>query len=128
MDNLPNKSKSLSIIFWNAHSINKRRYKLETLLKNIDIFLCVESWLQDSDDRKDYIYISGLVQYKQNRKNLRGGGILILVRNAIAFDKISIKSAHESVELRGIQLTNAKPTLNIVVYYRVPSFALLQSS
>ena len=127
MDNLPNKSKLLSILFWNARSINKRKHELETLLKNIDVFLCVESWLQDSDDRKDHIYASGFVQYKHNRKNHRGGGILIMVRKTIAFDEISIISPHKSVELCGIQLTNANPTLNIVVCYRVPGFTLLQS-
>ena len=77
----------------------------------------------------DHIYASVFVQYKLNRENHRGGGILIMVRNTIAFDEISIKSRHKSVELCGIQLivSNANPTLNIVVCYRVPSLTRLQS-
>ena len=50
-----------------------------------------------------------------------------MVRNTIAFDEISIKFPHKSFELCGMHLTNANPTLNILVYYRVPGFTLLQA-
>ena len=120
-------TKSLRILFWNARSINQRKHELPTILKSIDIFLCVESWLKDSDDNKNFMFASGFVQLKKNRQHSRGGGILIMVRRAIAFREISIHSPDPSVELCGIKLTNTNPVLDIIVCYRAPGLILTQS-
>ena len=117
-------SKSLRIMFWNARSIYQRKYELPIILQNIDVFLCVESWLKDSDKDKNYMFAPGFVQLKKNRQHSRGGGILVMVRQTIAFREIPTNSPDPSVEICGIQLTNTYPPLNIVVCYRAPGFTL----
>ena len=66
--------KSLRILYWNARSIFKRKHDLSALLKDFDIFLCVESWLknEDEDDEGDprklkkpkQCLVPGFVQYQ----------------------------------------------------------------
>ena len=120
--------KSLRILFWNARSINKRKEELTNILKDTDIFLCVESWLNDSDKNKDYIYSPDFVQFKQNRSYAKAGRILILVRRNLAFHKINnITSPDISVELCGIRITNTNPTLDIITCYRSPGQTLSQA-
>ena len=74
-----NINKLLKFCFWNARSINQRRNELPDILKNLDIFICVESWLADNDKNNDYIFSSDFVQYKKNRTYAVGGGILSLL-------------------------------------------------
>lgn len=54
-------SKSLRILYWNARSIAKRKSELSDLLSNIDIFLCVESWIRDPEEETE-----------RNRKKKKG--------------------------------------------------------
>lgn len=115
-------SKSLRILYWNARSINKRKKEIPALLQNIDIFLCVESWLQDPADddtnNQDFTFAPGFVQLQKNRHHSRGGGILIMIRKSIAFQEIQIQSPDVNVELCKIRLTNTNPSIDIVVCYR----------
>lgn len=115
-------SKSLRVLFWNARSINKRKHELPVLLLNIDIFICVESWLQDRDNNScqkiDSTLAPGFVQLQKNREDSRGGGILIMVRKSIAFREISIESPDKNIEVCKICLTNTTPSINITACYR----------
>ncbi|XP_058810377.1 uncharacterized protein LOC131675415 [Phymastichus coffea] len=121
------KTSDLKILFWNARSINKRKEELPSLLKDIDIFICVESWLKDKNIENEKIIAPGFVQYKKNRTHSTGGGILIMVRKNIAYREIKkIKSPDQSVEVCGIILTNTKPSLDIIVSYRTPGNVLSQ--
>ena len=63
--------KSLKILFWNARSINKRKNELVSILEGIDIFVCVESWLNEKDET---IFHSQFVQYKKigNTRKVEG--------------------------------------------------------
>ena len=56
---------TLKVCFWNARSINKRKNELPDILKDLDIFICVESWLNDKDKNRDYIFSRDFVQYKK---------------------------------------------------------------
>lgn len=113
-------SNSLRILYWNARSINRRKRDLPILLKDTDIFLCVESWLSDSGTSQDSVFVPGFVQLQKNRSNSRGGGILIMMRKFIAFKEIHIDSPHPSIELCKVRLTNTNLSLDIVVCYRAP--------
>ena len=66
------------ILFWNARSIKKRQHDLPQLLQNVDIFICVESWIQG--DEISIKYPSTFVHFMKNRQDSRGGGILLLIR------------------------------------------------
>lgn len=115
---------NMRILFWNARSINKRKYDLPHLLLDVDIFLCVESWLKDEDNvnsKKKYIdstLVPGFVQLQKNRTHTVGGGILIMVRKSIAFSEIDVNSPHPSLEVCKIRLTHTNPKLDIIVCYR----------
>ena len=118
------KINSLNILYWNARSIKNRKHELPSLLQNIDIFICVESWLKDSDKS---IFAKGFVQVKKNRQHATGGGILILIKKEIAFIELNnIISPDTSVELCAIRITNTNPVLDIHVCYRTPGFSLTQ--
>lgn len=90
-------------MFWNERSLNKRKNDLPGLLSNLDIFLCVESWLQDSSNsggKQVYTtFVPGFVQLQKNRHNFTGGGILIMVRKHIAFCEIEIESPDKNLEM-----------------------------
>ena len=116
-----NNKADLRILFWNARSINKHKEEMEVILKDIDLFICVESWLSENQN----ISYAGFDVYRKDRRHSRGGGILILISKKILFREIAnIHSSHESVELCGIRLINTKPSLDLFVCYRTPGFTL----
>lgn len=71
-----NCTKTLKILYWNTRSFKKRREEIEKLLKDIDIVVCVESWLSQDIG----VQYPGFVTFRKGRVNSKGGGILIFVR------------------------------------------------
>ena len=63
---------TIRILHWYAHSILQRKNELFGLLQEVDIFICVESWLKPKDQFK----ITGFNVIRQDRLNSGGGGIL----------------------------------------------------
>ena len=123
MNHINNNAKSLRISYWNARSINKRKYELPQLLKNIDIFLCVESWLKDTpgntSNRQHVSTLApGFVQLLVIWDRSRNGGGILMVRKSIAFQEIPIDSPDYSVEICKFRLTNTIPSIDIIVCYR----------
>lgn len=117
-------SSDLNILYWNARSINAHKEELEVILKGVDIFVCVESWLKP--DIK--FNIRGFNVFRKDRENMRGGGILFLVRKKYAYKEITIPNAiHDTVELSGININNISPPLNIFTCYRTPGHNLNQN-
>lgn len=89
----------------------------------------MESWLQDTNQdtlkknknkRKkiNSVLVPGFVQVQKNRTHTVGGGILIMIRESIAFKEISVNSPHPCLEVCKIQLTHTNPILDIIVCYR----------
>lgn len=106
---------TLRIVFWNARSINKRINELPTLLQNIDIFMCVESWLTPEDDFR----IPGYISFRKDRLHSKGGGILILIKQNLAFYEIkNIKTPHSTVEMCGLRISNIHPPIDLYACYR----------
>lgn len=119
---------SLRILFWNTRSVLKRKQELTTILQNVDIFVCVESWLTTSRTSDEGIRFPGFVVYRKDRNHAKGGGILILIRKNLAYlEPANIKTPNQTVEMCGIRINNIKPTLDFIVCYRVPGFILTQS-
>lgn len=117
------KNKNLEIVFWNARSISNKTEELNKMVENLDIFICVESWL---NERKKRFHVPGFKTFRKDRIHADGGGILILMRNNLAYTEIShLRSPDPSVEIAGISITNVEPKLDIVVCYR-PKSSLTQ--
>lgn len=122
------KHNTLRFLFWNARSLKKRIQELPTLLLNLDVFICVESWLSADKDSEKRINFPGFLTLRQDRLHSRGGGIVIMIRKNIAYFEIKdIKSPDLSVELYGIKITNTNPSLDIIVCYRSPGSTLSQA-
>lgn len=116
--------KDLKIAFWNSRSINQRKEDLHSLLDQVDILACVESWLSVAN----HFHFPGFKTFRKDRKHAKGGGIIILVRNNIAYKEIEdLTCSEQSVELAGIKLTNTKPHIDLLVCYRAPGTTLNQT-
>ncbi|KAL3274914.1 hypothetical protein HHI36_019695 [Cryptolaemus montrouzieri] len=69
-------------------SIRARKNELQDNIKNVDIFICVESWLDNEPDCIDDRRIPTFLGYKCLRKDrlyATGGGIFVLIREHLAF-------------------------------------------
>ena len=105
----------LRIIFWNARSFLQRRNEISNILKNTDIFICVESWLTAENN----VRYPEFYAYRKDRVHSRGGGILILIRKNLAYNEISdLNSPDISVEMCGIRVTNINPVFELIICYR----------
>ena len=113
----------LKILYWNARSINRHKEELIPILKDIDIFVCVETWLKEENK----IEFSGFNCYRKDRRHSRGGGILILLRKNLFFtERTNLIIPDDSVEISSLKITNVHPILNLIVCYRIPGFNLSQ--
>ena len=94
---------TIRILYWNARSILQRKNELFDLLREVDIFICVESWLKSKDQFK----VTGFNVIRQGRLNSRGGGILFLIRKALSFVLLkNISILNNKFELAGVRITN----------------------
>ena len=119
-----NNDKSLRIIFWNTRSIKPRREEIQSFIQNVDICICVESWLKP----KDTINYSGFLTYRKDRPDPKGGGIIFFIRKNLAYIEIKdLKTPDESIELCGIRVNNVNPPLDVLACYRSPGLTLTQS-
>ena len=75
MDSQNLSNRKINILYWNARSINKHKEELENHLQQVDIFICVESWLKE----KDKINFKGFNCVQKDRPENSDGGILILI-------------------------------------------------
>lgn len=97
--------------------------ELQVLLKDIDIFICVETWLNEGKN----IQFPGFKTFRKDRIHSRGGGILMLIRSCLAYEEMAdISTPDASVEICGICVNNVNPNVNIIVCYRAPGFSLSQ--
>lgn len=124
MDSSTLQRKLLKILFWNSKSILQRRQEIQSIINDLDILICVESWLKDDDN----IHYSGFTTFRKDRIHARGGGIVIFIRNNIAFLEIdNLTSPDQSVEICGIHCNNIDPPVDILACYRSPGHVLSQS-
>lgn len=113
----------LKILFWNVRSAIPRKNELQQILKDLDILVCVESWLKP----KDHFKVSGFNTYRKDRENSRGGGLLFLVRKDIKFSTlVHIPTQVPDIEMSGIRITNFEPALDLLACYKIPGSTLTQ--
>ena len=74
-------NKDLNILFWNARSLMKRKEDLPKILASIDIFVCVETWLQPTSDNIRGLQVPDFKVLRKDRTQTTGGGILIFSKN-----------------------------------------------
>ena len=118
-------TKKSNILFWNARSISQRKEELPILLRNVDILVCVESWMNDQENKQ--FKMPGFQTIRQDRTNNNGGGILFLIRNNIHAQEVkNISILNEKIELCAIKITNVTPQLNIIACYRPPGSTLTE--
>lgn len=79
----------LRIIYWNSRGIKIFLPELQSTLKKVDIFICVESYLNNTDNNS-ILNSSGFITLREDRTYTTGGGIFILIRKNLAFQKINL--------------------------------------
>lgn len=110
-------NQTLKILYWNARSINERKTELPALLVNVDVFVCVESWLKPTD----CINITGFKSIRKDRLHARGGGILFLIRqhiSCIELNNVFLNS--QDIEVHGVRIESVSPVLDIIACSRIP--------
>ena len=108
-NNTSNISNDLKIMFWDARSILPKREELSQILVNLDIFVCVETWLSN---KNNHFGFPGFKIFRKDR-DARGGGILFLLRNNLAFKELShLNCSTDSVEITGLTITNIEPQVD----------------
>lgn len=108
----------LKLAFWNSRSILKHASELQSLLTDLDIFVSVETWLKPINRFAH----PGFIEFRQDRLDRPGGGILILLRNNIKYTKINQPAiVPNCFETCTIKLTHVFPNFNLTVCYRAPS-------
>ena len=116
---------NLRIIFWNCRSILTRYTELQSKTNLFDILICVEPWLTS----KDKIHLPGFATLRKDRAHSRGGGIIIFIRNNLAFIELNnISSPHYTVELCGIKLNNITPAIDLIICIEPQVLFLIKSS
>lgn len=103
----------------------QRLTEIQGILKNIDIFICVETWLTE----EKRIQFPGFSVFRKDRTHSRGGGLMLLIRNNLIYDVISdLNVPDQSVELCGISINNISLPLDLFVCYRAPGSTLSQEN
>ena len=115
-------SSKLRIIFWNARSVVSKREEIEKILENLDILICVESWLTE---RIKFEY-KGFNTYRKDRNpglNERGGGIVLLIRKSYEYSEIKNNQItnNKKIELCGVKILNVEKPFNIFCCYNPPN-------
>ena len=116
--------KNLRILYWNVRSFQQRRLDIEKKLCELDILVCVETWLKPDFD----VQFSGFLTVRKDRIASRGGGIIFLIRKSLAYIEIdNLESPCVSVELCGIHINNVNPSFDLIACYRSPGLVLKQT-
>ena len=109
--------KQLKILFWNTRSLKQRLPEIQSSSHLFDIIICVETWLKEND----IVRLPGFTTYRKDRTHSTGGGIILFIKNNLAFKEIkNIKTTKPTIELCGINFNNVNPPLNIYTCYRTP--------
>ncbi|OXU17349.1 hypothetical protein TSAR_003914, partial [Trichomalopsis sarcophagae] len=65
-------NKDLKILFWNCQSIANKK-ELQKITENLDMFVCVESWLSDKTPPEENFHLNGFKTFRKDRQYSRGG-------------------------------------------------------
>ncbi|XP_014214776.1 uncharacterized protein LOC106643953 [Copidosoma floridanum] len=113
----------LRIMLWNARSYRNKVTAVRKNSSNFDVIVIVESWLTPDETYE----IQGFCTYRHDRIHADGGGILIFIREDLAFSELPVVSPLQTVEMCGIKINNVEPNINLYACYRAPECVLTQS-
>ena len=104
----------LKIMHVNTQSLKNKIYEISAIMneEKPDILTLNETFLKDTDSIK----FRGYNMIVKNRKTKNGGGVAILVKEDIVYNKIDLGS-HKDTESIGISLQNNKKQLYIFTIY-----------
>ena len=110
-----------TILHLNVRSIRKHYAELESLVFSLDAqpdILCQsETWLSNDDNINSYS-INGYTQIAvKNRSTVKGGGVMIQLRNSCNLVKVCESPFEESI-FAEIRIHNRK--VNLIVIYKKP--------
>ena len=110
-----------TILHLNVRSIRKHYAELESLVFSLDAqpdILCLsETWLSNDDNINSYS-INGYTQIAvKNRNTVKGGGVMIQLRNSCSLVKVCESPFEESI-FAEIRIHNRK--VNLIVIYNKP--------
>ena len=119
---------SLEILQWNAGSIRNNSPDLYTLLRTQQphIVGIQETWLNQNDKRHAPKFPS-YDCYRIDRKTKRGGGILMLIRNDVIYNKkilLPYNNGQGELEIQAITIKANFQEIDIVNLYNKPSYNL----
>ena len=108
---------NLKNLQWNCRSIrNKHDFQINNA--KYDIILLVETWLKEDDSFK----LRGFTTVRFDRLKRKGGGIAILIKEGLLFDKIVLNFTSHSLETGSIVIDTDFGEILITVCYRCQEF------
>lgn len=106
----------------NARSLNKNITELKAIMDktDFDAVSISESWLR-SRTPKDRFMIDGYKIFRNDRKNKRGGGVCLYVREEYECKRIKIPNTPESPEVLWVEVTVNHKKIAIGTLYKAPN-------
>lgn len=112
--------KNLTIILLNIRSLRNKLIELELYIENLDlkphIIIITESWLKEEEI--PFFNLKGFQSIGNCRQNVRGGGIIIFIKDDIKFNilkNVQFSKSHL------IMLKLSDLNMKVAGYYRSPS-------
>ena len=105
----------------NARSLNKNILELKEIVRKtkFDVISISESWLTQNTP-KDRFQIEGFKIFRNDRKNKRGGGVCVFVRDHYECKKIRIPNLPENPEMLWVEVTVKHKKIAIGTLYKAP--------
>ena len=105
----------------NARSLNKNIVELKEVIKNtnFDVISISETWLTRNTP-KDRFQIEGFNIIRNDRKNKRGGGVCLYVKEQYVYKKITLPNATDMPEMLWVEISVGHIKVAIGTLYKPP--------
>lgn len=113
----------LRIFYLNARSLNSKIEEIQTIITSTkvvpDIIAISETWIPN--DSIEYFKMNGYISFLAGRKDKKGGGVGILVKQNLGTPKILEQFMSNTIEFISIEVKISKEIYRITTIYRPPS-------
>ena len=112
----------LKCVCLNARSTVNRKSELDIMVADIDPHVkgITESWA-NKDIVDAELALTGYVMFRKDRRERRGGGVILYIKESIQAYEIPLKSEADCEEAIWCNLATKNSTLTIGVVYRSPN-------
>ena len=108
-------------MYWNPRSVRDKKEEISEMIQDIDILVCVESWLKEYDN----FQFSGFNTLRKDRQYTTGEGIVFLIRISYNYTLVNnIQNVNTYTELYGIEITNLNEPILIIACYKPPHIVI----